>query len=289
MNKKLAVVLGGWHYPYAYYAQMKKQIVPDGWEIDFFVVSHRDPELPIVFDEKQPLLESRGDGLLQSFDKELYSRIITKQEISDMGFIYDVEKSSIGDLYQLNQWVKRHYKSQYDKVLFTHDDNYLLNDKMFVDILEKKVQLFVPDNNGVLNEVTSDFDWKHLAGGQIENTLVPRTSFTFLDKELLDKLMFDLERISTADVDLDRTGKTNTLYDINDDKQVSTSALVSWNSPGRSFVTWMKNNEYIDKSVRLSPYYRVTKYFIEGERGFVWTYRDETRTLNSLSSYYKLG
>ena len=51
----------------------------------------------------------------------------------------------------------------------------------------------------------------------------------------------------------------------------------------------MKNNEYIDKSVRLSPYYRVTKYFIEGERGFVWTYRDETRTLNSLSSYYKLG
>jgi hypothetical protein len=160
---------------------------------------------------------------------------------------------------------------------------------MFVDILEKKVQLFVPDNKGVLNEVSLDFDWKHLAGGQIENTLVPRTSFTFLDRELLDKLMLDLERISTADVDLDRTGKTDTLYDVSDDKQVSTSALVSWNSPGRSFVTWMKNNEYIDKSVRLSPYYRVTKYFIEGERGFVWTYRDETRTLNSLSNYYKLG
>ena len=206
-----------------------------------------------------------------------------------MGFIYDVEKSSIGDLYQLNQWVQRHYTGQYDKVLFTHDDNYLLNDEMFVDILEKKVQLFVPDNKGVLNEVSLDFDWKHLAGGQIENTLVPRTAFTFLDRELLDKLMLDLERISTADVDLDRTGKTDTLYDVSDDKQVSTSALVSWNSPGRSFVTWMKNNEYIDKSVRLSPYYRVTKYFIEGERGFVWTYRDETRTLNSLSSYYKLG
>jgi len=289
MNKRLAVVLGGWHYPYVYYKQMKEQKVPAGWEIDYYVVSHRDPELPIVFDEKQLLLESRGDGLLQSFDKELYGRIITKQELSDMGFIYDVEKSSIGDLYQLNQWVKRHYIGQYDKVLFTHDDNYLLNDEMFVDILEKKVQLFVPDDKGVLNEVSSDFDWKHLAGGQIENTLVPRTSFTFLDRELLDKLMLDLERISTADVDLDRTGKTDTLYDVNNDKQVSTSALVSWNAPGRSFVTWMKNNEYIDKSVRLSPYYRVTKYFIEGERGFVWTYRDETRTLNSLSSYYKLG
>ena len=29
-NKKLAVVLGGWHYPYAYYNQLKKQSVPDG-------------------------------------------------------------------------------------------------------------------------------------------------------------------------------------------------------------------------------------------------------------------
>ena len=289
MNKRLAVVLGGWHYPYVYYKQMKEQKVPDGWEIDYYVVSHRDPELPIVFDEKQPLLESRGDGLLQSFDKELYSRIITKQELSEMGFIYNVEKSSIGDLYQLNQWVERHYKGQYDKVLFTHDDNYLLNTELFTDILEKKAQIFVPDNKGVLNEVSSDFDWKHLAGGQLENTPVPRTSFTFFDKELLDKLMSDLERVTTAEVDLDRTGKTNTLYDVNDDKQISTSALLSWNNPGRTFYNWMKTHNYIDKSVRLSPYYRVTKYFIEGERGFMWTYRDEKRTLDSISNYYELN
>ena len=58
-KKKLAVVLGGGHYPYANYKQMKEQKVPDGWEIDYYVVSHRDPELPIVFDEKQPLLEIR--------------------------------------------------------------------------------------------------------------------------------------------------------------------------------------------------------------------------------------
>ena len=74
--------MGGWHYPYAYYNQLKKQSVPDGWEIDFYVVSHRDPELPIVFDEKQSILKERGDGTLQAFDKELYSRIITKEELS---------------------------------------------------------------------------------------------------------------------------------------------------------------------------------------------------------------
>jgi len=287
-NKKLAVVLGGWHYPYAYYNQMKKQIVPDGWEIDFFVVSHRDPELPVVFDEKQPLLEDRGDGFLQDFDKELYGRIITKDELSEMGFIYDVEESSIGDLFQLNQWVQRHYEGQYDKVLFSHDDNYLLNTELFTDILGQKAEIFMPDDKGNLNKVDDAFDWKHLAGGQIENTRCPRTSFTFLDRELLDELVSDLERIATADVDLIRTGETDTLYDINNSKQVSTDALVSWNSPGRSFVTWMRNNDFIDKSVRLSPYYRVTKYFIEGERGFMWTHRDEERTMNSLSSYYQI-
>ena len=41
MNKRLAVVLGGWHYPYVYYKQMKEQKVPVGWEIDYYVVSHR--------------------------------------------------------------------------------------------------------------------------------------------------------------------------------------------------------------------------------------------------------
>ena len=78
--KKLAVVLGGWHYPYAYYKQVVDQKIPDGWECDYFVVSHRDPELPTVFEEKQALLKTRGDGLLQSFDKEMYSHIVTKKE-----------------------------------------------------------------------------------------------------------------------------------------------------------------------------------------------------------------
>ena len=52
-------------------------------------------------------------------DENLYNRIITKQELSELGFIYNEEQASIGDLYQLNQWVQRHYKGQYDKVLFS--------------------------------------------------------------------------------------------------------------------------------------------------------------------------
>ena len=196
-KKKLAVVLGGWHYPYEYYNQVRNQKIPDGWECDYFVVSHRDPELPNVLEEKQVLLKGRSDGILQSFDKELYNRIITKQELKDMGFTYDVEQSSIGDLYQLNQWVKRHYIGQYDKVLFTHDDNYILNDELFLDILEKRVDLFLNSEVNKVTPIEKNFDWKHLSSGVLENTIVPRTSFTFLDKELLDKLAPDFENVST--------------------------------------------------------------------------------------------
>ena len=287
-NKKLAVVIGGWHYPYEYYRQIKAQKIPAGWELDYFIVSHRDPELPIVFDEKQPLLESRGDGLLQSFDKELYGRIITKQELSDMGFVYNVEQSSIGDLYQLNQWTKRHYNGQYDKVLFTHDDNYLLSDSLFVDILEHKTELFFNTEKNKVSQAPLDFDWRHLSSGVLENTITPRTSFTFLDKELLDKLVLDLEEITTKGVDLDRTGENSSLYYL-EDKQVSRVPLSSWNCPSRNFVNWMIQNDYASKSVRLSPVYRANRYIIEGERGFIWTQMDEHRILNNLSQYYDIS
>jgi hypothetical protein len=287
-NKKLAVVLGGWHYPYLYYKQLKEQKIPTGWEVDFYVVSHRDPELPIVFEEKQKLLENRSSGLLQDMDENLYNRIITKEELKELGFTYNEEQSAIGDLYQLNQWVHRHYKGQYDKVLFTHDDNYLLNDELFVDILEHKAQIFLNTEENKIEQVDSKFDWKHLSSGVLENTTVPRTSFTFIDKEMLDEIKDDLEEISTKGVDLDRTGQTDTLYDV-EGQQVSTKALYSWNAPSRNFTNWMRDRGYDKKSVRLSPVYRVTKYFIEGERGFMWTQRDESRIINNLSKYYDLS
>ena len=105
---------------------------------------------------------------------------------------------------------------------------------------------------------------------------------------MLDEIKDDLEEISTKGVDLDRTGQTDTLYDV-EGQQVSTKALYSWNAPSRNFTNWMRDRGYDKKSVRLSPVYRVTKYFIEGERGFMWTQRDESRIINNLSKYYDLS
>ena len=52
MNKIL-VLATGWHFSSHFYEHMRKQLVPDNWEIDYFCVSHRNPNLEVVYDEKK--------------------------------------------------------------------------------------------------------------------------------------------------------------------------------------------------------------------------------------------
>ena len=49
--KKFAVIVSGWHFPISFYKQINKQKIPDGWEVDYFCVSQRDPS--IAKEEKQ--------------------------------------------------------------------------------------------------------------------------------------------------------------------------------------------------------------------------------------------
>jgi len=282
-NKKLAVVISGWHYPYSFYQQIKNQQIPKNWNIDVFVVSHRDPELEIVYEEKQPLMQQFGTGILQDIDKQLYGRIITKKEIKDFGFTYNEEPNDVGDLNLFNQWVQRHYKSQYDYIMYTHDDTFMLNDRLFLDILEKKAPLITNPSPSVMNSVNPDYDWHHLASGVHQGTTCPRTSFTVVSRELLDKLAPVFKTITTEGTDLNRTDEVNTPYEISGNK-INTSILGTWNAPGRNFWKWCHENGYENKSVRLSDTYRVTPYFIEGERGFIWSPDSEQSLTNYLSS-----
>ena len=54
--------------------------------------------------------------------------------------------------------MQRHYDGQYDKVLFSHDDNYMLNDTLFSDILECKVDLFLNVELNKINQVENSFE-----------------------------------------------------------------------------------------------------------------------------------
>jgi hypothetical protein len=44
---------------------------------------------------------------------------------------------------------------------------------------------------------------------------------------------------------------------------------LDWNSVGTNLQNFIQNNNFMNTTFRLSPYYRVSKYMIEGERGLV--------------------
>ena len=229
--------------------------------------------------------------MLQKFDKTLYERIITKQELIDMEFIYDEEDNSIGDLNQLAQWTERYYKGQYDKVLFVHDDTYMLSEEMLVDILEQKAQLFLAareQNEGAVTvkEVPSTSDWLHLAASQhYGDTIVPRMSYVFVDSKLLDEIKPHFKEIITKNITLIRKGKTDNVSII--DSELTKLGTANWNHMPRNFINWLLDNGYGEKSLKLSDVYRVNKYLIEGERGMM--HPEGQMVLDNISKYYNIS
>ena len=61
MSKKLSVIVCGWHYSYKFYEDLISQKIPNDWEVDFFVISHRDPENKNTIEEKQEVRNYSGD------------------------------------------------------------------------------------------------------------------------------------------------------------------------------------------------------------------------------------
>ena len=70
--KKILVIATGWHFSSHFYENMAKQIVPDGWEIDYFCVAHRLPEDDDTIQEKEDVRNSNGDNFLNQLDQMMY-------------------------------------------------------------------------------------------------------------------------------------------------------------------------------------------------------------------------
>lgn len=232
--KKLAIIVSGWHYPLNFFETISKQQIPKGWQVDMFVVSHRDPSFA-----KMPKFEDSPRGEL---DKKLYNEIATVKKIEKLGFEYKEYPNTIGDWGNSNQWLEDHDYKEYDLFLFTHDDNLLLRYDML---------------NIVCKEMYQD-DWLILT-----NTVgVPagslRGSFEFFKREMLDKMggKFDLSQTL-----LERTGKT--------DNPSNWSDLYDWNSTVYPLTNLLTKENLWEKVITFSPIYRVSLFCIEGERGLI--------------------
>lgn len=275
---KLAVVINGWHFPLKFYQQVRTQKIPKDWEVDYFCVSHREPEVSDI--EKQKFLSQLSNGTLEKIDKILYEKIATVNYLEENGWHYILEPNTCGDWAITNQWLEKNNYKNYDMLLFSHDDNFVFNDNLFIDVLDNKIEtLFRNDYSmndlpefknakaGDYSEVKAG-DWLILSNGIVNWTGKLRGSFDFFKTELIEKMggSFDMSR-----VELDRTGKTDNMgmdyYGTGKPKEGL--SMKDWEKPIQNFHAFMIENGLLDTIRYLSPTYRISQYCLEGERGLL--------------------
>jgi len=269
--KKILVLATGWHFSSHFYTQMTKQKVPKDWEVDYFCVAHREPEHPDTISEKQYLREEETDTFLRKLDKLMYDYPITIEQIEESGWKYMLEPNTIGDMEVFNQWSESYDYDDYDFILITHDDNLILSDELFTDMVENKIKVYKPISDTRqghrfnTEEVVLDDDWYFIDNGYNENipkAFEPRGSFSIYKKELIDMLpnnRFDMYQDGGLGI-VTRVGET---------KSVGHDGIAAWNTHAGTFREFLYDGGLVEKTRYFSLTKRVSKYCVEGERGFV--------------------
>ena len=270
--KKLAVVAGGWHFPHLFYKQISEQKIPEGWEVDLFCISHRDPEYSAP--EKVEVLKTIGYDRRALYDRLMYEKITSVKEIEALGWHYSLEPNTMGDWGMTNQWLEKNDYKAYDKFLFTHDDNFILTDTMFLDLLPQTDWLILTNSTGHSQRRLRQ--WLHLP-----KPFFARGSFEFFTREAMDRIggTFDLSKTT-----LTRIGEFNSPKDFKE--------LSNWNDSDRQVRAMIEEKGLLPHIKSLSPYYRISRYCLEGERGFVhktepMNTKEEERGLDAVEAHYR--
>ncbi|MBX4216182.1 hypothetical protein KW797_04510 [Candidatus Parcubacteria bacterium] len=256
--KKLAVIVSGWHFPLTFYKTIAEQKVPNGWKVDLFCVSHRDPRYSE--EEKKGYVANLGWSYEEVLDRILYDKIATVEEIERLGWNYKLYPNTVGDLGNTNQWLEEHDYKEYDVLLASHDDNLILNDRLFVDLLVDDPSWLV-----LTNSQGSLAHWKEYVKVKIlKRSIGIRGSFEFFKKEFFDMLggKFDLSGVT-----LSREGEFSSPKNF--------KTINNWNMVVVPLRTFIDRNGLASKIKALSDIYRVSDYCIEGERGFISSVQPE--------------
>lgn len=250
LTRKLAIVVSGWHFPLHFFTQMKNLAVPKDWEVSYYVISHRPPEAARKEVESYIATLKNKKDIRQRLDRQLYKKVATVEELQKLGWIYMEMPNTVGDWGNSNQWLDTHDYREYDMFLFSHDDNYIIGDTL----LEKVVGDKAFDKWYILSNA------RNVSPDMYSEKPLPyvRGSFEFFKKEMLDLIggRFDLSRSH-----LTREGKI--------DSPDTTEGLQDWNFTTAPLAEFINNNNLRDKLFFMSPFYRVSPFCIEGERGFI--------------------
>lgn len=269
--KRLAVVASGWHFPLAFYEQIAAQKIPENWEVDLFVISHRDPSYSEQ--EKKEPLSRLGYTRRELYDRILYRRIATVPEMESLGWQYSLEPNTIGDLGCANQWLEKHEYTKYDKILLTHDDNFILTDELYLDTLPQDDWLILTNSTGHAQRRLRQ--WLRLP-----KELALRGSFEFYTREMLEYMggAFDL-----SETKMTRVGEVMSYGALGD--------LSEWNTVMHPLNRLIEDKGLWPRVKALSEYYRMSRYCLEGERGFIskteWSNtKEEERGLDEVEKFY---
>ena len=270
--KKMAVIAGGWHYASQFYESMISQKVPEGWEIDYYVIAHRSPENTNAISEKEAIRNYKGQNRFILADKKLYEKSLSEQYLTDIGWEFLLEENTYGDLEFFNQWKKHYDVEEYDLFFISHDDNLILSNELFTDLLENKVDIYglnTDDFNSRTRYCSSikcknNLDWLFVDNGWHNKRITPRWSFGFYTKKMIDIIggkFVQFEGGNYGDNKLKRIGEF--------DSPKNHGQLHMWNAPAAQFMELLINMDLLGEVRYLSQTKRVSKYCIEGERGFI--------------------
>ncbi len=270
--KKLAVIAGGWHFPITFFEQIAAQKIPDGWEVDLFCVSHRDPVHAAK--DKVEILANLGYDRRGLFDRLLYRKVATVAEVEVLGWKYELVPNTMGDFGNTNQWLEKNDYKKYDKFLITHDDNFILTDQMFMAVLPQDDWLICTNTTG--NSQRRLRQYLHLP-----KPFSLRGSFEFFTREMMDMLggKFDLSRTTLTRVGVTSSSATNM------------SELSDWNQNDKPLRDFVRTHKLESRIRAFSPFYRMSVYCLEGERGFIHktdrsNTKEEDRGLDMIERYY---
>ena len=274
MNKIL-VVATGWHFSSHFYETMVRQIVPEGWEVDYYCVAHRTPEDENTISEKESIRNSTAEDFLTQLDQLMYEYPITTKQIEDFGWKFELEENTVGDMECFNQWSEHHDYKDYDFILVTHDDNLILSNQLFVDIIGG-VEVYKPIEESRygahqfnVESVKLDNDWMFLDNGYTQSlpkAFTPRGSFSFYKKELVDML-------PDNKFNMYENGGYGIVYRQGETASVGYDGIKAWNTHAGTFRDFLYEGNLVDNTRWLSNMKRVSRYCIEGERGFIGNHR----------------
>ena len=250
---KIALIVGGWYFPKHLYKNVIEVNKPEGASIDFFVVSHRDPSKVNISEEMLPRIKKDN-----KYDLELFNEIATYKELEELGYVVEETENVIGDYYFFNQWTDLHNYKDYDYVILMHDDNYILPDfkNVLVNVFSRQTEFFI-HNGSTWERCREVNEIDYIANSVIPGRKTARGSFSIWSKRLLEKLGGEF---SMKNVQVTRKGELDNPKD---------HWTLDWNNVGTNFQNFIQDNDFQKTSYRLSEYYRVSKYMIEGERGLI--------------------